>query len=84
MMGDMLKMMTFKLTKALNKRENNSCIAKNYAADDKIMIKPIRDPYEITQVHDNGTVTIDHGIFRNNQHSTNQTIQLLMKKILAK
>jgi hypothetical protein len=66
-----------KLIKASNKRENSVRITQQYAAGDKIIIvldleeqrsqpkmgKPTRAPYKVTKVHNNGTVTINHGNF---------------------
>jgi hypothetical protein len=62
---------------ASNSRENKARLAKTYMVGDQVLIvldaderrgqpkmdRPTRGPVAVTQVHDNGTVTIDHGSF---------------------
>jgi hypothetical protein len=62
---------------ASNSRENKMRIAKDYKVGDQVLIvldaderrsqpkmdRPTRGPFEVIQVHNNGTVTIDRGNF---------------------
>jgi hypothetical protein len=66
-----------KITAASNSKENSSRITKEYNIGDKILLvldaderrsqpkmdKPTRGPFIITDVHNNGTVTINRGKF---------------------
>jgi hypothetical protein len=66
-----------KITEMSNNRENSARITQQYTAGNQVLIvldaeehksqpkmgKPTRGPYTITQVHDNGTVTINCGTF---------------------
>jgi hypothetical protein len=66
-----------KITAASNSKENKARIGKDYKFGEKILLvldaderrsqpkmdKPTRGPFDITAVHNNGTVTINRGNF---------------------